>query len=81
MTSGYARSIESCMGSRVACMHTTTTKREEDRSGEFNGLPKFCDHIAAPLIGLIVFVRRDLLTLGQKKQTVFLPFSPTPSPQ
>jgi hypothetical protein len=37
---------------------------------EIQGLPKFCDHFAAPLIGLIVFVRRHLLMLGQKANGV-----------
>jgi hypothetical protein len=37
---------------------------------EIHGLPKFCDHFAAPLIGLIVFVRRHLLMLGLKANSV-----------
>ena len=34
-------SIESCMGIRAAYVHTTTTKREEDRSGDSRAVRRF----------------------------------------
>jgi hypothetical protein len=58
------------MVSRIEPMHTTTTKEEEDRSRDSTGCSIFRDHFAAPLIGLIVFARRHLLTLGQKASGV-----------
>jgi hypothetical protein len=64
---------ESCMVSPAEPMQTTTTKEEEDRSGDSKGCFSFRDHFAAPLIGLIVFARRHLLTLGQKQTVFFRP--------
>jgi hypothetical protein len=37
MANFIGKLYESCMGSRAACMHTTTTKEEEDRSGDSTG--------------------------------------------
>ena len=59
-------------------MHTTTTKEEEDRSEDSSDCQR-CDHFAAPLIGLIVSVRRDLLTLGQKQRCSSLLAPPLPA--
>jgi hypothetical protein len=69
---------ESCMGRRATYMHTTTTKEEEDRSGDSPGCLIFAiTRRTSDWLGSYS-PERYLLTLGQKANGVLPPLALSP---